>query len=144
MARALRHPTSGPERMIPAMPALSIIALQGGGGSSLLPFLIQVVAIFALLYFLLIRPQQRQRRQHEEALRNIKRGDEIVTAGGLVAEIVHIKEAVVDGAPKKTMEDRITIRSGEARLIVERGRIAKIVTPTGTVEAPEQPRRANT
>jgi preprotein translocase subunit YajC len=118
--------------MTSAMPALNLLALQTGGGSSLLPFLIQVVAIFAIFYFLLIRPQQKQRRQHEQALQNIKRGDEIVTAGGLVGEIVHIKEAVVDGAPKKTMEDRVTVRSGEARVIVERGRIAKVVAPTGT------------
>ena len=118
--------------MTPAMPALSLLALlQAGGGSSLLPFLIQVVAIFAIFYFLLIRPQQRQRRQHEEALRNIKRGDEVVTAGGIVGEILHIKEAVVDGAPRKTMDDRVTIRSGESKLIVERGRIAKVVSPTG-------------
>jgi preprotein translocase subunit YajC len=120
--------------MTPAMPALSVLApLQtGGGGSSLLPFLIQIVAIFAIFYFLLIRPQQKQRRQHEEALRNIKRGDEVVTAGGIVGEIVHIKEAVVDGAPRKTMDDRVTIRSGESRLIVERGRIAKVVAPTAS------------
>jgi preprotein translocase subunit YajC len=117
--------------MTPAMPALSLLALQAGG-SSLLPFLIQVVAIFAIFYFLLIRPQQKQRRQHEQALQNIKRGDEIVTAGGLVGEIVHIKEAVVDGAPRKTMEDRVTVRSGESRVVVERGRIAKVVTPTTT------------
>ncbi len=118
--------------MIPAMPALSLLALQAGGGSTLLPFLIQIVAIFAIFYFLLIRPQQKQRRQHEQALQNIKRGDEIVTAGGLVGEIVHIKEAVVDGAPRKTMEDRVTVRSGESRVIVERGRIAKVITPTTT------------
>jgi preprotein translocase subunit YajC len=118
--------------MTPAMPAMSLLALQAGGGSSLLPFLIQVVAIFAIFYFLLIRPQQKQRRQHEQALQNIKRGDEIVTAGGLVGEIVHIKEAVVDGAPRKTMEDRVTVRSGESRVIVERGRIAKVVAPVGT------------
>jgi preprotein translocase subunit YajC len=117
--------------MTPAMPALSLLALQAGG-SSLLPFLIQVVAIFAIFYFLLIRPQQKQRRQHEQALQNIKRGDEIVTAGGLVGEIVHIKEAVVDGAPRKTMEDRVTVRSGESRVVIERGRIAKVVTPTTT------------
>ena len=123
--------------MTSAMPALSLLALlQAGGGSSLLPFLIQVVAIFAIFYFLLIRPQQKQRRQHEHALQNIKRGDEIVTAGGIVGEIVHIKEAVVDGAPRKTMDDRVTIRSGESRLIVERGRIAKVVAPTsGGAEA---------
>jgi preprotein translocase subunit YajC len=120
--------------MTPAIPALSVLALlqTGGGGSSLLPFLIQIVAIFAIFYFLLIRPQQKQRRQHEEALRNIKRGDEVVTAGGIVGEIVHIKEAVVDGAPRKTMDDRVTIRSGESRLIVERGRIAKVVAPTAS------------
>jgi preprotein translocase subunit YajC len=118
--------------MTSAMPAASLVALQTGGSSTLLPFLIQVVAIFAIFYFLLIRPQQKQRRRHEEALRNIKRGDEIVTAGGLVGEIVHIKEAVVDGAPKKTMEDRVTVRSGESRVVVERGRIAKVVTPTAT------------
>jgi preprotein translocase subunit YajC len=119
--------------MTPEMPVLSLLALlQAGGGSSMLPFLIQVVAIFAIFYFLLIRPQQKQRRQHEQALQNIKRGDEIVTAGGLVGEIVHIKEAVVDGAPKKTMEDRVTVKSGESRVIVERGRIAKVVAPTGT------------
>ena len=117
--------------MIPAMPALSLLAVLQTGGSTLLPFLIQVVAIFAIFYFLLIRPQQRQRRQHEEALRNIKRGDEVVTAGGIVGEIVHIKEAVVDGSPRKTMDDRIIIRSGESKLIVERGRIAKVVAPTG-------------
>ena len=127
--------------MTPAMPALSLLALQAGG-SSLLPFLIQVVAIFAIFYFLLIRPQQKQRRQHEEALRNIKRGDEVVTAGGIVGEIVHIKEAVVDGAPRKTMDDRITIRSGESRLIVERGRIAKVVAPTASGGSTEASTRA--
>ena len=122
--------------MTPAMAAPSLLALQAAGGSTLLPFLIQIVAIFAIFYFLLIRPQQRQRRQHEEALRNIKRGDEIVTAGGIVGEIVHIKEAVVDGAPRKTMDDRVTIRSGESKLVIERGRIAKVVAPTpGGVEA---------
>ena len=115
--------------MTPALP-LSLLALQLGGGSSLLPFLIQVVAIFAIFYFLLIRPQQKQRRDHEAALQNIKRGDEIVTTGGIVGEIVHIKEGLVDGAPRKTMEDRVTIRSGESRLVVERGRIAKIVGAT--------------
>ncbi|MFN2565851.1 MAG: preprotein translocase subunit YajC [Gemmatimonadaceae bacterium] len=119
--------------MTPAMPALSLLALlQAGGGSSMLPFLIQIVAIFAIFYFLLIRPQQKQRRQHEEALKNIKRGDEVVTTGGIVGEIVHIKEVVVDGAPRKTMDDRITVRSGESRLVIERGRIAKVVTPTSS------------
>ena len=105
--------------------ALLLFAPSGGGGS-IVPFLVQMVAIFAIFYFLMIRPQQTQRRQHEERLRNIKRGDEVVTAGGLVGEVVHVKEGVKDGEPVKSMDDRITIKSGESRVVVERGRIAKV------------------
>ena len=105
----------------------TILALQfGGGGGSLTPFLVQLVAIFGIFYFLLIRPQQAQKKKHEEALRNIKRGDKIVTAGGIIGEVVHVKEAgSADTA--KSMEDQITIKSAESRLIVERGRIARII-----------------
>ena len=106
------------------LPAL--LALQFGGvGGSLTPFLVQLAAIFGIFYFLLIRPQQAQKRKHEEALRNIKRGDQIVTAGGIVGEVVHVKEAGSSDA-SKGMEDQVTIKSAESRLIVERGRIVRI------------------
>ena len=88
----------------------------------------QVVAIFAIFYFVMIRPQQKQRKQHEERLRNLKRGDEVVTAGGIVGEVVHIAETPRATASRPTMDDRITIKSGESRLIVERGRIARVLT----------------
>jgi preprotein translocase subunit YajC len=101
------------------------------GGPGLTPLLIQFGLIFLIFYFLIIRPQQRQRKRHEEALRNLKRGDRVVTSGGIVAEVVHLKETLKDGAPQKSMEDEVTIKSAESRLIVERGRIAKIVLPTG-------------
>jgi preprotein translocase subunit YajC len=84
-------------------------------------------AIFAIFYFILIRPQQRQRRQHEQLIQNLKKGDEVVTAGGVVGEVIFIKETVKDGTPQKTMDDRVTIKSGESRLIVERGKIVRIV-----------------
>jgi preprotein translocase subunit YajC len=109
----------------------------GGGFGALAPFLFQVVAIFGIFYFIMIRPQQRQRRQHEERLRNLKRGDEVVTSGGLVGEVVHIKDGVgKDGQPAKSMDDRITIKSGDSRLIVERGRIARVSSAEGTTSAP--------
>ena len=92
--------------------------------------------IFLIFYFLIIRPQQKQRKKHEEAVRAVKRGDRIVTAGGIIAEVVHVKQGSNESGPQPTMDDEITIKSGEARLIVERGRIAKIMTPTGTSEAP--------
>ena len=97
--------------------------------SSLLPFLFQIAAIFGIFYFLMIRPQQKQRRQHEDRLRNLRKGDSVVTAGGLVGEVVHIKEASGDD-PKKSMEDHITIKSGESRVVVERGRIARVAGST--------------
>lgn len=109
--------------------ALALVAqAPTGGGSTLLPFLFQVVAIFAIFYFVMIRPQQRQRRQHEERLRNLKRGDEVVTSGGIIGKVMHITETVKDGKPSATMDDRITIKSDESRLVVERGRIARVLT----------------
>jgi preprotein translocase subunit YajC len=111
---------------------LALQASTGFGGGALLPLLFQVAAIFGIFYFLMIRPQQRQRKQQEERLRNIKRGDEVVTSGGIVGEVVHIKETMRDGKAEKSMEDRITIKSAESRLIVERGRIARIITSSET------------
>jgi preprotein translocase subunit YajC len=85
-------------------------------------------AIFAIFYFILIRPQSTQRKKHDEMVRNLKKGDEIVTNGGLVGEVLFIKER--GGEDKASgMEDRVTIKSGDTRVIIERGRIAKINRP---------------
>jgi preprotein translocase subunit YajC len=110
----------------------SLLALQAGGVGSMTPFIIQIAAIFGIFYFLLIRPQQKQKRKHEEALRNIKRGDQVVTTGGIIGEVVHVRESVnADGTTARPMEDQVTIKSAESRFIVERGRIAKIISGAG-------------
>ena len=117
--------------------ALALLAAQApaGGRSTLLPFAFQVVAIFAIFCFVMIRPQQKLRRAHEERLRNLRKGDEIVTAGGIVGRVVHISETKTEGK-SATMDDRITIKSDESRLIVERGRIARVITPAVETPAP--------
>jgi preprotein translocase subunit YajC len=116
--------------LLPALLALQF-GLGGGAGGSLTPFLVQLAAIFGIFYFLLIRPQQQQKKKHEEALRNIKRGDQIVTAGGIVGEVIHVRESTAgEGATARPLEDHITIKSAESRLIVERGRIARIIGGT--------------
>lgn len=97
--------------------------------ASFAPFLFQLAAISAIIYFFMIRPQQKQRKEHEERLRNLKRGDTIVTAGGIVGEVVHLKEGT---GGEKAMDDHLTIKSGESRLIVERGRITKVLGDKGT------------
>jgi preprotein translocase subunit YajC len=84
--------------------------------------------IFAIFYFILIRPQAAQRKKHDEMVRNLKKGDEVVTTGGLIGEVLFIKEK--GGDDKSTgLEDRVTIKSGDTRVIIERGRIAKINRP---------------
>lgn len=96
------------------------------GGSALAPFLFQIGAIFAIFYFLMIRPQQKQRKAHEAAILAMKKGDQVVTAGGIVGEVVHIKENARDGKPGPSLQDHITVRSGESKLIVVRNRIASV------------------
>ena len=80
----------------------------------------------------MIRPQQKERKQVEAAILALKRGDEILTAGGIIAEVVHIQMQVAaegkEAAP--SLADRVTIKSGESKLVVERGRITR-VTPKG-------------
>lgn len=111
------------------VPLLMQAATPGLGGYA--PIVFNVGLIFAIWYFLVIRPQQKQRRQHEASLYALRKGDEIVTAGGLVAEVVYIKEGLKDGQPAKSLDDRVTVKSGESRLVVERGRIAKVTNASG-------------
>jgi preprotein translocase subunit YajC len=113
---------------LPAAPLL--IQAAAGGSGSLLPIIFQFVAIIGIVYWFMFRPQQKARRDHETLLKALKRGDEVVTAGGIVGEVLHIREAVKD-AGGKGLDDRVTIKSAESRLIVERGRIAKVVGKPG-------------
>jgi preprotein translocase subunit YajC len=108
--------------------AFYLLQAAGGSTSPLFQLGIQFALILAIFYFLMIRPQQKQRRQHEDALRNLQKGDEIVTSGGIVGQVIHIRETMKDGAPVKAMDDQVTIKSAESRLIVERGRIARVTT----------------
>jgi|HubBroStandDraft_6_1064221.scaffolds.fasta_scaffold186318_2 preprotein translocase subunit YajC len=90
------------------------------------PQLVMYAAIFLIFYLVLLRPQQQQRKKHEQSIRAVKKGDEIVTAGGIIGEIVHIK-TTSDTAPAD--DDRVTIQSGASRLVIERGRIARVIKP---------------
>ena len=104
---------------VPVSAALAAIMQLGGGQ---LPGLIFMYgSIFAIFYLLLIRPQQQQRKKLEAAVKALSKGDEVVSAGGVIGEVVAIQSA---DAP--SMDDRITIKSGDSRLIIERGRIVRI------------------
>jgi preprotein translocase subunit YajC len=84
------------------------------GGATTLIFFGQMAAIIAIFYYFFIRPNAQKEKQHRERLSKLKKGDRVVTVGGIIGEIVHLKD------------DDITVKSGEARIIVQRGRIAEV------------------
>ncbi|WP_137391414.1 preprotein translocase subunit YajC [Rhodoligotrophos defluvii] len=59
----------------------------GAPASDFLVSMLPLIAIFVIFYFLLIRPQQRRAKQHQEMIANIRRGDTVVTSGGLVGKV---------------------------------------------------------
>ena len=115
---------------LPVSPLL-LALMAPSQGNAALQQVFMFGMIFVIFYFFMIMPQQKTRKQHEQRVNELKRGDEIVTVGGLVGEVVHIKETMQDGAPVKSMDDRITIKTAESRIVVERGRIAKVLSKTG-------------
>jgi len=117
--------------MTPLFPALAL--LQMPGNSALGP-IFMYGAIFAIFYFVLIRPGQKQRKALDLLVSQVKRGDEIVTAGGLIGEVIHIKEFTTADGKSVPTEDRITIKSGESRVVIERGRISRVSRSAGTPE----------
>jgi preprotein translocase subunit YajC len=84
--------------------------LQAGGGAQAI---ILPLAFLAIMYFLLIVPQRREMKRHRELVESLRPGDRVATLGGLVGDILTVKEDVV------------TLKSGEARVVVERGKIAR-------------------
>jgi preprotein translocase subunit YajC len=72
---------------------------QGAGGAPAGPGplvnLLPIALMFVILYFLMIRPQQKRAREHETMVQNLKRGDDVVTSGGIYGRIQNIADKVV-------------------------------------------------
>lgn len=102
--------------------ALALQAPTGNRGGTIL--IIYVVSFGLIAWFLLIRPQRRMQQQHQQMLGALKRGDEVVTDGGIIGTIVHLTE------------DRVTVKTGEnTRIVVARAKIARVVTGTAQPQA---------
>lgn len=85
-------------------------------------FFFQMLAFIAIIYFLIIYPRIKQERKHRERLSALKKGDEVTTAGGIIGEVVHIKDS------------KVTVKTGDTRVVVHRDRIAAV----GGEEGPKQ------
>jgi preprotein translocase subunit YajC len=101
-----------------------LLTPSGQSGPGMGVFMIQIGLFVAIFYFLLIRPQRQQQKRHRELMASLQRGDQVVTSGGIIGEVIHLKET------------EVTLRTGESRLVVLRSSIANI-TNRGTAVEPE-------
>ena len=70
---------------------------SAAGGADIIFQLVPFILIFVIMWFLIIRPQQRRAKEHQELIKNIRRGDTIVTAGGIVGRVARVgDDAEVD------------------------------------------------
>jgi preprotein translocase subunit YajC len=81
-------------------------AAPGGGGDVLMQFL-PIVLIMVIMYFLILRPQQTRMKQHREMISNIRRGDTVVTGGGIIGKVTRVKD---DGELEVEVADSVRVR----------------------------------
>ena len=96
---------------------------DGGMLMSLLPFIL----IFVIMYFLILRPQQKRAKAHQEMVRNVRRGDTVVTSGGLVGKVTkvidddHIEVEVADAVRVRQMRSMVADVRAKGEPVKEEG-----------------------
>jgi preprotein translocase subunit YajC len=89
------------------------------GGSAFAQF-IPLILIFAIMYFLLIRPQQRKLKAHRAMVENLRRGDQVITQGGLIGKVSKVKD-----------DDEVEVELGtNMKVRVVKSTIAQVVSKT--------------
>ena len=95
-----------------ATPAYAQAAGAAGAGSAFASF-IPLILIFAIMYFLLIRPQQKKMKEHKAMVEALRRGDQILTQGGIVGKVTKVQEdgllevEIAEGVKVKVMRHTI-------------------------------------
>ena len=77
------------------MTSIAYAAAPAGGGASGFASFLPLILIFVVFYFLLIRPQQKQAKQHQAFLNDLKKGNKVITKGGVYGEIIGLTDAVL-------------------------------------------------
>ncbi len=108
----------------------------GGGGLDSMGMFVPMIAMLALVWFLMIRPAQKQERERKKKIYSLKRGDEVVFAGGIMGTVVNIKEKTGGTAADA---DEVTVRTdGNNRLRVLRSSIYQITPATSETTEPSE------
>ncbi len=74
-----------------ATPAFAQAAAGGGAAAAFTSFM-PLILIFGIMYFLLIRPQQKKLKEHKAMVEALRRGDQVLTQGGIVGKVTHVNE----------------------------------------------------
>ena len=96
------------------MHALNLMAPTPGSGGGMSVLILQIGLIGAVFYFLILRPQSQARKKHASMLAALKKGDDVITSGGLMGKVKGIKD------------DEVTVESGTSTVVVHRARIVQV------------------
>ena len=84
-----------------------------GGDSSLLFQMLPFVLIFVIMYFLILRPQQKRQKAHQDMVKNVRRGDTVITNGGLVGKVTKV---IDDDQVEVELADDVRVRQMRSML----------------------------
>jgi len=77
------------------------------GGADIVSSLLPLIVLFAIFYFLVIRPQQKQAKTHKEMIADLKKGDKVITNGGIICEVIKPEENFIK---VKLNDENVTIK----------------------------------
>ncbi|WP_102958607.1 preprotein translocase subunit YajC [Mangrovicella endophytica] len=87
--------------------AFAQTAAPAAGSTDMLISIAPFVVVFAIMYFLIIRPQRRQLKSREDMLKNIRRGDTVVTGGGIIARVTKVMD---NGELEVQISEQVRVR----------------------------------
>ncbi len=97
---------------------------SGGAGDGGLVTLLPIVLMFVLLYFIMIRPQIKRQKEHRTMVEGLQKGDEVITAGGVVGKISELGEAYVSLEVAPNTE--ISVQKTAVQTLLPKGTIKSI------------------
>ena len=83
-----------------------------------------IAAIFVLFYFMLIRPQNKKAKEHRELIGQLKKGDEIITSGGILAKVVSMDEQYIKVSLAEGIE--INLQKGAVSTVLPKGTLKSL------------------
>lgn len=81
-------------------------AASGGAASAFTSF-VPLILIFAIMYFLLIRPQQKKMKEHKAMVEALRRGDQVLTQGGIIGKVTKVQE---DGSIEVEIAENVKVK----------------------------------